>query len=84
MRKMKESGIAWIGEIPEDWQPTKIKYVSKIAPKVDIPAEGEIGYLPMECLKRGYMEPQKKEVTELSASLNSFQDGDIVLFRFKV
>ena len=25
-RKMKDSGIPWIGEIPEGWRPTKIKY----------------------------------------------------------
>ena len=27
-RQMKDSGIKWIGEIPEDWSVTKIKYVS--------------------------------------------------------
>ena len=28
MVKMKDSGIEWIGEIPEDWTITKIKYIS--------------------------------------------------------
>lgn len=28
-RKMKDSGIEWIGEIPEDWKLSKIKYVTK-------------------------------------------------------
>lgn len=27
-RKMKDSGIAWIGEIPEDWQIAKLKKIS--------------------------------------------------------
>ncbi|MBR4655684.1 MAG: restriction endonuclease subunit S [Oscillospiraceae bacterium] len=27
-RKMKDSGIEWIGEIPEEWETTKIKYIS--------------------------------------------------------
>lgn len=27
-RKMKDSGIEWIGEIPEEWKTTKIKYIS--------------------------------------------------------
>lgn len=26
MRKMKDSGIEWIGEIPEDWDVSKVKY----------------------------------------------------------
>ncbi len=29
MRKMKDSGVEWIGEIPEDWIITKYKYFSK-------------------------------------------------------
>lgn len=29
-RKMKDSGIEWIGEIPEDWEISKIKYVSDL------------------------------------------------------
>ena len=26
MTKMKESGIDWIGQIPEEWEVTKLKY----------------------------------------------------------
>jgi len=29
MRKMKDSGIEWIGEIPEDWKKAKYKYFAK-------------------------------------------------------
>lgn len=29
-RKMKDSGIEWIGEIPEDWEVSKIKYHFKV------------------------------------------------------
>lgn len=28
-RKMKNSGIEWIGDIPEDWEVTRIKYIAK-------------------------------------------------------
>jgi hypothetical protein len=35
MRKMKESGIAWIGEIPETWALKKIKYVSSLSNNKD-------------------------------------------------
>lgn len=31
--KMKDSGVEWIGEIPEHWEVSKIKYVSKINEK---------------------------------------------------
>lgn len=32
MRKLKDSGITWVGEIPKDWETVKLKYV---APKVE-------------------------------------------------
>ena len=28
MRKMKDSGVEWIGEIPKEWSITKLKYIS--------------------------------------------------------
>ena len=31
MRVMKDSGIAWIGEIPEEWNLRKIKYIFRIS-----------------------------------------------------
>lgn len=31
MRAMKDSGIAWIGEIPEEWNLRKIKYIFRIS-----------------------------------------------------
>lgn len=30
MRKMKDSGVEWIGEIPEEWEVTKVRYLFKI------------------------------------------------------
>ena len=47
--KMKDSGIEWIGEIPEDWEVSKIKFVSNVTGRIgyrgytinDIVAEGE-------------------------------------------
>lgn len=29
-RKMKDSGVEWIGEIPEDWEVVRLKNISKI------------------------------------------------------
>ncbi|MBK0028828.1 restriction endonuclease subunit S [Lactococcus sp. S47] len=29
-KQMKDSGVSWIGEIPEDWKITKIKYTTKL------------------------------------------------------
>ena len=34
--KYKDSGIAWIGEIPEHWEIIKIKYISLIPQHFDL------------------------------------------------
>ena len=42
MRKMKDSGVEWIGEIPEDWEVGKVKQLFSVVngatPKSDVPA----------------------------------------------
>ena len=46
-RKMKDSGIEWIGEIPEEWEITKGKYVYKIETgKLDVNASDPDGEYP--------------------------------------
>ena len=35
MRKMKDSGIEWIGEIPEGWEVTKIKHIVSSVTDID-------------------------------------------------
>ncbi len=47
--KMKDSGIEWIGEIPEHWNVKKIKYIFKI--KKDI--AGKDGYTVLSITQKG-------------------------------
>lgn len=39
MREMKDSGIKWIGEIPQNWGLSKVKYVASIASGIAISKE---------------------------------------------
>lgn len=53
-RKMKDSGVEWIGEIPVHWKISRIKYVSIFEPSCDfrkLTPETIITYSPMECIK---------------------------------
>ena len=45
MRKMKDSGIEWIGEIPEGWEITKIKHIVSSVTDIDhfMPDSAEFG-----------------------------------------
>lgn len=54
LRPMKDSGIEWIGEIPEGWEVSRVKYVSDFEPssrRDDLSDESIITYTPMDCIK---------------------------------
>jgi len=79
--EMKESGVEWIGEVPEGWNLTRLKYVTLLNPsnKKPLDEEAEIGYMPMECLRYGCIEKRSAKLSALSTGLNYFEDGDLVM-----
>lgn len=79
--KYKDSGIAWIGNIPEHWKVKRLKNVSDFNPPNDqsISNFSEVGYLPMERLKNGYMLPSVINVYNLPQGLTFFKENDIVM-----
>ena len=81
-REMKDSGIAWIGEIPREWGISRVKYVADFEPKCDtsmLNKDSLIAYAPMECIKNGYYIPKTAEFGTLSTSLTAFAENDIVM-----
>lgn len=81
-RKMKDSGIEWIGEIPEEWKISRVKYVSDFEPssrRDDLSDESIITYTPMDCIKNGWFINNTAPLGSVSSSLTAYQEGDIVL-----
>ena len=81
-RKMKDSGVEWIGEIPREWEISRIKYVSIFEPSCDfkkLTPETIITYSPMECIKNGTFERRTSLYGNLAHTLTPFQNGDIVM-----
>lgn len=81
-REMKDSGVEWIGEIPVDWEISRIKYVSIFEPSCDfrkLTPETNITYSPMECIKNGTFERRTSLYGNLAHTLTPFQNGDIVM-----
>lgn len=81
-RKMKDSGVEWIGEIPVEWEISRIKYVSIFEPSCDfrkLTPETIITYSPMECIKNGTFERRTSLYGNLAHTLTPFQNGDIVM-----
>lgn len=81
-RPTKDSGIEWLGDIPDDWTLSKIKYVATFQPSCDtskLTAESEITYTPMDCIKNGYFINNTALYDKVAASLTPYNDGDIVI-----
>ena len=82
MRKMKETGLSWLNQIPEDWQISKIKYVSTLSPICDrseLTPESVITYTPMEYIKNGAFINNTEQYGKVPASLTPYQEGDIAM-----
>lgn len=82
LRPMKDSGIEWIGEIPEGWEVSRVKYVSDFEPssrRDDLSDESIITYTPMDCIKNGWFINNTAPLGSVSSSLTAYQEGDIVL-----
>lgn len=77
----KDSGIAWIGSIPADWNVSKIKYVATVNPSCSSTHASDdlITYTPMEYIKNGYYVPNTALFGSVAASLTSYEEGDVVL-----
>lgn len=80
-RPMKDSGIEWIGEIPEGWGISKIKFVSHFNPQYTIvPHDGDVvTFAPMDCIKNGYYINKESVYNKANTSYTPFQEGDIVM-----
>lgn len=81
-REMKDSGIEWIGEIPGNWEITKVKYLATLAPKCDTSSftdTTEVVFSPMECVKNGYYIMRTANFETYNSSYNMFENGDIAI-----
>ena len=78
---MKHSGVDWIGDLPADWKVTRIKYVCMFNPAINqhFNQDELVGYVPMECVKNGYMESREISIKEVSSGLTNFENGDIIM-----
>ncbi|EPN2034960.1 restriction endonuclease subunit S [Clostridium botulinum] len=84
--RLKDSGIEWLGEIPEHWKISKIKYVATINPpksnsrftknSLDV-----VTFLPMEAVNEsGEINlDNKKAVKELWEGFTFFAKNDVVI-----
>ena len=83
-RKMKDSGIPWIGLIPEGWEVRRLKTFAKINPQIELSPEvfqedAEVSFIPMENLRTGFHSITPIEFSRVKTGYVSFADGDILM-----
>ena len=80
---MKDSGVEWLGEVPEYWEITKVKYVAGLTPKKSelLSSDNRLcTFVPMEKLKLGnIVKDEEKPISEVIAGYTYFKDGDLLL-----
>lgn len=80
--KFKDSGVEWIGEIPEHWEVKRLKYVLKTRNLKILSKDSDLKYVGMEniqSLNGKYIETSS-EVEGLS---NYFKKGDILFGKLR-
>ncbi|WP_235859174.1 restriction endonuclease subunit S [[Pantoea] beijingensis] len=80
---MKDSGVKWLGEVPEHWLCTKIKYIALLTPKkssVNFKNDDECTFIPMEKLKRNSLvTDESKMIRDVISGYTYFENDDLLL-----
>jgi type I restriction enzyme S subunit len=79
---MKDSGVEWLGEIPEHWEVKRLKNLAELNPHCNtsfLSASTEVTFLPMEYVKQGYYIQNTTLFSKNASSYNLFSEGDILI-----
>lgn len=80
----KDSGVEWIGKIPEGWEVKKLKYDVLVNPPkegIDKESSDMVVFLPMEKVKEdGKIDCSiKKPISELYSGFTFFRKNDVII-----
>jgi len=80
----KPSGVAWLGKIPEHWNPVRLRYRAKFSPGRSelngLPDTFEVSFVSMELVHEygGLSLEQTRPLAEVSTGYTYFRDGDVL------
>jgi type I restriction enzyme S subunit len=81
-KKVKESGVEWLGEIPTHWALQRLKQIAAINPHKSVTdVEELVTFLPMEKVgEKGQIDCSiKRPAKDLLAGFTSFEKDDVIL-----
>jgi len=80
----KPSGVAWLGDVPEHWQPIRLRYRARINPTRSelngTPGDLDVSFVPMEAVHEygGLTLDQTRPLEEVATGYTYFRDGDVL------
>ena len=80
----KPSGVAWLGDVPEHWQPVRLRYRARINPTRSelngTPGDLDVSFVPMEAVHEygGLTLDQTRPLAEVATGYTYFLDGDVL------
>lgn len=83
--KYKDSGVKWLGKVPEHWEVKRLRFVARLNPsKSEIkktPHDTLVSFLPMEAIgDDGQLDLSRtKPLEEVSSGYTYFAEGDVTL-----
>lgn len=79
--QMKDSGVEWIGEIPEHWEIVRIKNICQFnsSIKKSFSDDDIVSYAPMECVRTGSLVHKEIAIKNVSSGLTYFEENDIIM-----
>lgn len=80
--KLKDSGVEWIGEIPEHWEVKRLKYVANLVSDKMLSKGNALSYIGMENIESwtgNYISTD----TETEGLANYFKQGDILFGKLR-
>lgn len=83
MRKMKDSGVEWIGKIPDNWRQTKLKYVTKIRSENGMYSPEQDSYIGLENIVSRSNKLIETETIYESALYSICKKGDILFNKLR-
>lgn len=81
----RDSGIEWLGDVPDGWNLIRLRYQAKINPTkseiATLPSDTEVSFVPMESVYQygGMSTDSIKLLEEVDQGYTYFREGDVVI-----
>lgn len=81
--EMKDSGVEWIGEIPEEWEVRRLKHISLFSSDKLNKKPKELPYIGLEHIQSGNGVLLENNVEEVDSNVCRFKKGDILFGKLR-